>query len=291
MTSFKEKEDTFHDICKALKELRDLKKGPGDDPKNDLNASGEHQKETINKDNSEPVIDITGEDTQGGTSSNLYRCETCGYKSSIEKRLRQHKKSKHASEIIPCELCDYKGNPEEYNVHVKSKHNKNKESSTEHRKEPNVGGVKIPCDMCEFVSTSTSSYIKHIESKHQTKKKEIFEDYCLSCDKCDFKTATEKEFKNHLETIHRLKVKETLTGTRKNNTGKLCMYWNRGHCSFGQKCKNVHEEIPPCRFQMRCNRPDCKYWHEPGTGKFPFLGPLRFPQPPQIGRFARPNHF
>ena len=193
--SFKEKEDTFHDICKALKELRDLKKGPGDVSKNDLNASGEHHKETINKDKSEPAIDITGEETQGGTSSNLYRCETCGYKSSIEKRLRQHKKSKHASEIIPCELCDYKGNPEEYNVHVKSKHNKNKESSIEHRKEPTGGVVKIPCDMCEFISTSTSSYIKHIESKYQTKKKEDFEDCCLSCDKCDFKTATEKELK------------------------------------------------------------------------------------------------
>ena len=86
--------------------------------------------------------------------------------------------------------------------------------------------------MCEFVSTSASSYIKHIESKHQPKKEENVEECFLSCDKCDFKAATEKEVKNHLDIIHRLKVKETLTGTRKKSTGKLCIYWNRGHCSF-----------------------------------------------------------
>ena len=153
------------------------------------------------------------------------------------------------------------------------------------------GSVKIPCDICSFVAASPRMYIKHIESKHQPQGKNNSEEYCLPCEKCKFVAKTEEEFKYHLERIHNLKVKENLQETRTNSKGKLCIYWNRGHCSFNQKCKNVHEEIPACRYQTRCNRSDCKYWHEPITGKFPFLGQVRYPQPPQLGQFARPGQF
>ena len=190
--------------------------------------------------------------------------------------------------------CGFKGSLEEFAVHMKNNHSQppNINQNVDEDRKQSPGSVKIPCDICDFVAASTRMYIKHIESKHQSKEKDNSNtEYCLPCEKCKFVAKTEEEFKCHLERIHSLKVKENMQETRKNSKAKLCVYWNRGHCSFNQKCKNVHEEIPACRFQTRCNRSDCKFWHEPITGKFPFLGQVRFPQPPHLGQFARPGQY
>ena len=64
-------------------------------------------------------------------------------------------------------------------------------------------------------------------------------------------------------------------------SGKFCIHWNRGFCRFSDtRCSYLHKEIPPCRFNMQCLRPDCKYYHDKTSGKYPFLGasPQRFLQ-------------
>ena len=241
--AFKEKEDAFLDICKALKELRDIKMDPGKNTKKDSKIDDNPDKRTTEKAESEPAIDITGEETQGGTSSVLFACDKCEYRTSMENRLNQHKNNKHVTEIIPCEFCKYKGSLEEFAVHMKNTHNnppcsngnKNSEHSNENRKQT-TQNVRIPCDICDFVASSTRMYTKHIESKHQPKVVNNSNEMCLPCEKCSFVAKT--EFKCHLEERHGLKVKEE---TKNNSSGKLCIYWNRGHCSFNQKCKFVHE--------------------------------------------------
>ena len=52
---------------------------------------------------------------------------------------------------------------------------------------------------------------------------------------------------------------------------KLCIQWNRGHCTFDTKCRFAHEEMVACNFAEGCSRMECKFWHAASTGKFPFL--------------------
>ena len=124
--------------------------------------------------------------------------------------------------------------------------------------------------LCNFISVSAEDFIKHIETKHQTQ--DVY-----ACDRCDYKGRSEEQFKKHLQTGHNMNTGgfTKVSYTKKNN--KQCIYWNRGHCSF-QNCKYEHKEIPPCMFNERCDRSDCKYWHAPQTRKFPFLEYRQFSQ-------------
>ena len=202
--------------------------------------------------------------------------------------------NKRVPESIPCDLCQFTGTLDEYTLHIKNTHkdrtsaNKNKEDSNELRSQPKAA-LQIPCDICKFIASSTTMYVKHIETKHQTKDNASnTEESCFSCDKCNFTAVTEREFKSHLEHTHRLRVKENRQNSMMNTEARLCIYWNRGRCSYGQQCKFIHKDIPACTFQNRCNRSDCKFWHEATTGKFPFLGQMNFPHPPPFRQFARP---
>ena len=45
-------------------------------------------KDSKNTASKEPVIDITGEENTGGSSSKIYECEKCDYKASMPKNLK-----------------------------------------------------------------------------------------------------------------------------------------------------------------------------------------------------------
>ena len=77
----------------------------------------------------------------------------------------------------------------------------------------------------------------------------------------------ETQFKTHLEEVHNLNVGGFTKDLHEKNP---CINWNRGHCNF-YKCKFDNKEIPACRFNKRCSRVDCTFWHEEFNGKFPFL--------------------
>ena len=200
---------------------------------------------------------------------------------SINANLTEHKKSSHAEVRLPCELCDFVAkSADDYKKHDENEHdspknvNKNdnakksyadkvKHNQNQNKKKENTAGVKIPCDLCNFTSTSADDFIKHIESKHQ--KTNVY-----PCDRCDYEGKSEEQFKRHLDSVHNLNTRGFSTVSHAKNSNKLCINWNRGHCTH-QNCKFVHNEIPPCMFKERCARTECKFWHEPQTGKFPFL--------------------
>ena len=48
----------------------------------------------------------------------------------------------------------------------------------------------------------------------------------------------------------------------------FCSYWNRGTCSFGDFCRNLHEEIPYCRFDRSCRNEHCEYFHSETKSTF-----------------------
>jgi hypothetical protein len=125
----------------------------------------------------------------------------------------------------------------------------------------------IPCDMCSFTSVSADDYIKHIETKHQKKSVDEKE---YACGRCDYKGRLEAQFKTHLEVAHNLNVGGFTKVSYSKNSKNPCLNWNRGNCNF-DNCKFEQKEIPACRFNNRCSRVDCTFWHEEYTGKFPFL--------------------
>ena len=92
-----------------------------------------------------------------------------------------------------------------------------------------------------------------------------------ACERCDFIASSEEHFKKHLELAHDFNVRRFTKVSHAKKSNKLCINWNRGHCTFDKKCKFEHKEMPPCMFMERCNRMDCVYWHKASTGKFPFL--------------------
>ena len=108
----------------------------------------------------------------------LQEKDKCAYKSSMEIRLKQHKKDKHVPETIPCELCAYKGTTEEYTIHINNEH-KNKEFKDNEKEQSKGKGkgktsntneeINIPCSLCGYVASSTAYLINHIESEHQAK--------------------------------------------------------------------------------------------------------------------------
>ena len=181
----------------------------------------------------------------------------------------------------------------EYNKHVKDKHDEqsyasktktknnknaekdasknNKDKAKEASKKKKQDSVEIPCDICSFKSASAEDFIKHIETKHQHKSNKESVKPQYNCDKCDYNGTGEQQFKKHLEAAHKLNVGGAGQRTNERKPNRICLNWNRGHCVFDSKCKFLHEEIQACTFNNRCSRPDCRFWHEAHTGKFPFL--------------------
>ena len=201
----------------------------------------------------DPLIDITGEEANGGSSSRLFACDKCEYKASIIKNLNDHISAKHDAAQIPSELCKFVSKtPNEYRKHVNDKHPqkenpKNKENEKSSTKSTNNSikrkddsNVKIPCDMCDFTSKSADDYIKHIEIKHQ-KKYESIKEY--ACDRCDYKGRSEGQFKTHLEVAHKLNVGGFTKVSYEKKSKNLCISWNQGHCTYGQRCRFEHKDF------------------------------------------------
>ena len=86
----------------------------------------------------------------------------------------------------------------------------------------------------------------------------------------DFEARSEEQFKKHLGIAHELNA-GGFTKVSYSQPKKLCIQWNRGHCTFDTKCRFAHEEMVACNFAEGCSRMECKFWHAASTGKFPFL--------------------
>ena len=250
----KEKERIFVETCDALTRLNNI-----------TNQNGDARR-------SETVIDITGEEDRGGSTSNVLSCNKCGYKTSQARNLSEHNKSEHEVSLIPCDLCDYVGkSTTDYSNHVGDKHGEQNETANNNVHKNNTCGkekekdkkekndnneakkkkqnnVEIPCDLCNFKSKSADDFIKHIESKHQNKADTSTEKPCYECGRCDYKGTSEDHFKKHLETAHKLNV----VGRRpsnENKSRKLCINWNRGHCPI-----ILNADLSTKTFQLVCSK-------------------------------------
>ena len=260
----KEKERIFIETCDALTRLNNIIKknaGTGD---------------------TEPVIDITGEEDRGGSSSNVLSCNKCTYKTSQAKNLNEHKKSDHQVSLIPCDLCDYVGKcTADYNNHVKDKHSEQNTAANNRRRT----GVSDKTD--EIVNNEANDTVKDKDNNKEKAKTKVNNktetqqrkqnNIEIPCDLCKFKSKSADDFINHIETKHQSKgnnssekpcyecdrcdykgtveeyFKKHLESAHNLNVGvkkpsvtnypkKLCMNWNRGFCSYDDN---------KCRFEHK----------------------------------------
>ena len=115
----------------------------------------------------------------------------------------------------------------------------------------------LPCELCELVANSTSSFTEHVMREHN---KSVNFRY-------------EKEYLSRPQKLYRKEKRNNQTNNFHIPLNRICKFWNRGMCKFDDyNCRYAHINIPKCKYQHRCERADCKFFHEQETQKYPFLG-------------------
>ena len=115
-------------------------------------------------------------------------------------------------------------------VHVRLKH---------------IDNASIKCTMCVFKTISETEMELHMVNEHEREK--LYE-----CDKCTYDSIIKGLFDAHVKSHH---------AEKSNINYSRCIYWNQGYCRYGFECKFIHEEIPECKFQERCQNFQCPYFH------------------------------
>ena len=209
------------------------------------------------------------------------KCSQCKYVTKSQKEMSEHIVNKHRQKVLSCEICDHiEYKEDDLKTHMETAHTdkqetavhccalcefvtKGEKSLTEHIK----SNHEIKCKVCDFISESSEHLKIHVESVHSV----------IKCRRCTYETLSSTEMKEHESPKH---MKETLyecgvcqydsiikekfeahMETKHKKKSQPCINWNKGHCPFGKECNFSHEEIPACRFQERCENPQCSFYH------------------------------
>ena len=89
-------------------------------------------------------------------------------------------------------------------------------------------GVKYPCDMCSFSAPSDEVLRTHLEKNHQ---------------------------------FTRMERRRTGYSQEERKRNGVCVFFNRGNCTFEDFCRFAHEEKPQCHFDGHCRNSNCRFLH------------------------------
>ena len=158
-----------------------------------------------------------------------YFCNICDAKYTDQNSLKDHKQvhiKKHK-----CKDCLYKANSDkELNEHIARRH-----------------AEKYECEWCDFVTHSKANISEHERKDHNiTKNKKTYK-----CQKCENIYRYETDLVSHIEEAHspkpfRATTRQGFSYDERRKNG-FCRFWNHTECSFGERCKFLHEEAPHCR--------------------------------------------
>jgi hypothetical protein len=156
-----------------------------------------------------------------------FKCQKCDFKVSTNVELMDHMCDKH--KIInefTCEICTVK---------LKT------EDGLKAHKEIFHGNSDIyNCDGYEYKSSYEPDLVRHIASNHMDE--------------------TPRKFNNREDS--RKNNDQSLKNKNNYQNKTLCYFFNYGTCKYGDNCEYVHDEIPPCKYQERCNNNSCSFFHE-----------------------------
>ena len=139
-----------------------------------------------------------------------------------------------------CEFCDYESVSEnnlmkhEADVHMRTKR-------------------QYVCHECKETFENSRMKDEHIKNYHQRSK--------FLCDMCDYNATSDALLRTHLEKNHKFtRVNRKRCGYSKEEreTNGPCFYWNKGNCTFEDRCRFSHIEFSFCRYDGFCRNSRCK---------------------------------
>ena len=142
-----------------------------------------------------------------------------------------------------CEICNFAAkNRDELDQHVNAMHNK-----------------MFACKECKFRATCSNILKEHVKDNHMI---DTFQ-AVFSCKSCEYTTIMENNLDEHMKYKHRQKrdEKPREIKSRSFQAEKVCIFWNNGYCMFGDRCTNLHTEIPACHLQESCRKNQCTFFH------------------------------
>ena len=133
------------------------------------------------------------------------KCDECNYETSIKINLTRHKRYKHDTVQIKCNLCEFSGSRCTVGDHMRNRHGDLKKCndcdytartnlslSTHHRIKHQ--GITFDCDECGKKLSSKPGLKKHKDNKHKGVR--------FKCPKCDYKATLEGNLKIHEQAMH-----------------------------------------------------------------------------------------
>ena len=175
----------------------------------------------------------------------MFKCSQCDYTSKRKKDIVSHRKEAHVTVLYQCDKCD---------ITVESK-----KILKEHMKNDHDDNIvrDFQCHLCTYKGVTAASLEQHKRMKHTgNKEKENYNNRDLDSGEDNFEEVKKRGFKkndNH--------GNGNLGGFSKSEKRSYCTYWNRGICSFGDRCRNLHEEIQFCRYDRGCRNERCGFFH------------------------------
>ena len=190
------------------------------------------------------------DDMKPSKSKDRYCCEKCDFSTYSKQVLEEHFKKSHNT-IIECKKCCilftsqsklkdhidqthqvhkctqcsfYSSRRDRLNEHTEYHHNRTFE-----------------CKLCPLKTRSRTTLRTHLEEQHNTA-------HVNYCNKCGLRSSSDKELKEHMKS-HHIGPKDP------------CIFWNRGYCRNGEKCRFSHSEIPACKYQEKCTIERCSRYH------------------------------
>ena len=196
----KEMEEKYGQVMKEKKPMMDKERIL----LNSLESLKQLDELKTRKNKNDEVIEISEEEQSVGTTSAIFKCDKCGFKSSTERSLEQHTKDKHKEtknshktskniSRIPCDACDHiSPNIEEYKIHAEATHKQNDDC------------VSFNCNECEYKTVSNVSLKKHQEYKHNGKaglktRRNDEDRTTIPCDECGKTTQNAEDFLRHIK--------------------------------------------------------------------------------------------
>lgn len=195
-----------------------------------------------------------GETSQEKTAT-IHVCGKCDFQSRSESVINEHIQMDHQESnkqiVYLCDECEKTfASQAEFRTHAKDKHSK----------------VEYTCDHCGNKLNSIEGLDNHISMFH-TKQN-------IPCEFCRYKAGNQEMLDSHLKQKHKIFKEDSTSSETTLNKPKVfyseaerkrngvCSFWNNSSCSYQERCRFAHEEIPYCHFQERCNRMDvCPFFH------------------------------
>ena len=149
--------------------------------------------------------------------------------------------------------------------------------------------TRIPCDVCFFTATNINQFKIHVNQVHLNKVKGVQKEnnsrMLKQCGQCAFNATDMKQIDRHVKDVHMERTPDATRQTFTHNSGMFrkqgtCRYWKYGNCKFSAyNCRFEHlADNKRCKYQEKCYRIDCRFYHDNEQQRFPFLGAQNSPQ-------------